>query len=111
MELPVQDGNWVQNLKALSDYRKEMYNGDNKPCGVWQWFYDEKRTKLKAELVFDEEENPVYMICWYENGLVRSESYYEDGFPKVEAWYDPLVSGYIAFAITYIATTLFNWLQ
>ena len=108
MELPVKNDNWVQNLKALSDYRKEMYNADNKPCGLWQWFYDEKRTKLKAELVFDDEENPLYMICWYENGLVKSESYY--GL-REEMWYDPLVSGYIAFAITYIATTLFNWLQ
>jgi antitoxin component YwqK of YwqJK toxin-antitoxin module len=115
MDLPIQDENWTQNLRALGEYRKEMWDGNNEPCGIWQWYYDEEQTRKKAELVFDDD-HPVYMTCWYESGKIKACGWYKDGFPRGETWleeesgWDPLVVGYIAFAIAYTVTTLVNWL-
>ena len=113
MDLPnLTDDNWVENLKAYGEYRKEMWDNEEKPCGVWRWYYDEEKTKMKAEMVFDDN-YPTYMTCWYKNGLVKAEGRYKDGAPR-EPWEfcagrDPLVTGYAAFVVTYLITTILNW--
>ena len=75
-----------------------------------------KKREKKAELVFDDNYFR-YMTCWYENGALKEEGKYKDGFPRWETWkiwpesrWDPIDAGYVAFAIAYTATTIFNWL-
>ena len=34
MDLPTQDENWTQNLRAYGEHRKEMFNDNNEPCGI-----------------------------------------------------------------------------
>ena len=72
MSLPIQDENWTQNLKAYGEHRKEMWNANNEPCGIWEWYYDKEKTRKKAELVFNDD-YPVYMTCWYENGKMKEQ--------------------------------------
>ena len=127
MALPIQDKNWTQNLRDYGEHRKEMWNA-NEPCGVWEWFYDAEKTRRKANMVFDDDDYPVYMTCWYENGVMKEQGRYKDGFPRGEGWkiwsengelvfgekeesgLNPLDAGYVAFAIVYTITTIFNWL-
>ena len=127
MDLPIDNGNWTQNLRAYGEHRKEMWDADNKPCGIWRWYYDSEKTRKKAELEFDDD-YPLYMTCWYENGALKGEGRYKDGFPRWDAWniwsengelelgekekswWNPIDAGYVAFAIAFTATTIFNWL-
>ena len=127
MDLPIDNGNWTQNLRAYGEHRKEMWDADNKPCGIWRWYYDSEKTRKKAELEFDDD-YPLYMTCWYENGALKGEGPYKDGFPRWDAWeiwsengelelgekekswWNPIDAGYVAFAIAFTATTIFNWL-
>ena len=126
MDLPIQDEDWTQNLRAYGEYRKEMWNA-NEPCGICQWYYDEEKTRKKVRLLFDDD-YPVYMTCWYESGKMKAEGKYKDGFPRWDSWtfwsengelvfgekeesgLNPLEVGYVAFAVAYTATTIFNWL-
>ena len=48
MDLPIQDENWTQNLRAYGEHRKEMWNANNEPCGIWEWFYDVEKNKKKG---------------------------------------------------------------
>ena len=48
MDLPIQDENWIQNLRDYGEYRKEMWNDNHEPCGTWEWFYDVEKTRRKA---------------------------------------------------------------
>ena len=127
MALPIQDENWIQNLRAYGEHRKEMWNANNEPCGIWEWFYDAEKTRRKAVLTFDDD-YPVYMTCWNENGAMKEQGRYKDGSPrwdgwtiwsengelvlgeKEESWWNPIDAGYVAFAITFTITTIFNWL-
>ena len=113
MDLPIQDENWTQNLRAYGEHRKEMWNANNEPCGIWEWFVDDY---------------PVYMTCWYESGKVKEQGRYKDGFPRWDGWtiwsengelvlgekeesgWNPIDAVYVAFAITFTVTTMFNWL-
>ena len=82
MDLPIQDENWTQNLRAYGEHRKEMLDANNEPCGIWRWYYDKEKTKKKkAELVVDDN-YPRYMTCWYENGAMKGEGRYKDGFSR-----------------------------
>ena len=49
MTLPIQDGNWTKNLKAFGEHRKEMWNANNEPCGIWEWFNDAQKKKNKKK--------------------------------------------------------------
>ena len=71
MDLPTQDENWTKNLRDYGEHRKEMW-ANNEPCGIWEWFYDAEKTRRKAKMVFDDE-YPVYMTCWYENGVMKEQ--------------------------------------
>ena len=127
MDLPIQDENWTQNLRAYGEHRKEMWNANNEPCGIWEWFYDAEKTRRKAVLTFVDD-YPVYMTCWYESGKMKEQGRYKDGFPRWDGWaiwsengelvldekeesgWNPIDAGYVAFAITFTVTTIFNWL-
>ena len=129
MDLPIQNENWIQNLRDYGEHRKEMWNANNEPCGIWDWFYDAEKTRRKAELVFVDD-YPKYVTCWYENGVMRERGRYKDGSPRLETWkiwsengelvlgeeeeeescWNPLEVGYVAFVVAYTATTFFNWL-
>ena len=41
----------------------------------------QKKTRRKAKMVFDDE-YPVYMTCWYENGVMKEQGRYKDGYPR-----------------------------
>ena len=104
-----------------------MWNANNEPCGTWEWFYDAEKTRRKAKMTFDDD-YPVYMTCWYENGKMKDQGRYKDGFPRGEGWkvwsengelvfgeeeesrWNPIDAGYVAFAIAFTITTIFNWL-
>ena len=90
MDLPIQDENWTQNLRDYGEHRKEMWNANNEPCGIWEWFYDAEKTRRKAKMVFDDD-YPVYMTCWYENGAMKEQGRYKDGSPRWDGWMDNLV--------------------
>ena len=126
MDLPIQDENWTQNLRDFGEHRKEMWNDNHEPCGTWEWFYDAEKTIKKAELEFDDM-YPWYMTCWYENGVMKEQGRYKDGFPRWDSWkrwsetgelvfgeeesmWNPLRVGYVSFVVAYTVTTFFKWL-
>ena len=127
MALPIQNENWIQNLRDYGEYRKEMWDANNEPCGVWEWFYDAEKTRRKAKLTFDDE-YPWYITCWYENGEMKEQGRYKDGYPRGDSWkawsengelvfsekeeseWNPIDAGYVAFAIVYTVTTFLKWL-
>ena len=125
MSLPTQDENWTQNLRDYGEHRKEMFNANNEPCGIWKWYYDEEKTRKKAEMVFDDD-YPIYMTCWYKNGAMKEQGRYKDGFPrgegwkiwsengelvfgeKEESWLNPIDAGYVAGSLGLVA---FGWVS
>ena len=127
MDLPIQNENWTQNLRAYGDHRIEVLDANKEPCGIWKWYYDNEKTRKKAELIFNDT-YPRYITCWYENGAIKEEGSYKDGYPRLENWkiwsengelvlgekeesgWNPLDAGYVAFAIAYTVTIIFKWL-
>ena len=48
MDLPIQDENWSQNLRAYGEHGKKKLDSNNEPCLIGRWYYDKEKTRKKS---------------------------------------------------------------